>query len=209
VSQALEAFKLAHDASNTALMLSNLARVARQQAALPLPLGVEAAAAEVAVQRSTPLQLYREAQQLCRVAADALGRREAQSWVWNVVQMELATCQLAEGLYRRQSAAMACVEDQVLAAMGVQAQPPGEEGMSPAARNTATAVELLTRALHTFQAVGNGAASQLAVAHFHLGHALSDAAEAEGDDAEAVAGRRHRSLKITLPVRALLSRLGV
>jgi hypothetical protein len=54
--------------------------------------------------------------------------------------------------------------------------------------------------------VGNVAASQLAVAHFHLGHALCDVAEAgaEGGDgrAEAVAGRRHRSLKITLPVRS-------
>ena len=64
--------------------------------------------------------------------------------------------------------------------------------------NRAEAINLLTRSLQLFQAVGNVAVSQLAVAHYHLGHALSQQL-LEGP----IDMRRRGSPRVTLAIRHL------
>ncbi|KAK3284544.1 hypothetical protein CYMTET_7815 [Cymbomonas tetramitiformis] len=189
--EAIAAFEAAGDGENVALLLSNLAKLARQRAAISSPLhphpslslsGIAAAAGV------TPpvVQQYVEAANLCRAGLEVLGRKENQEWVWNAVQMELASCHLAEGVFRLQRR--------------------GAE-VEEAEAEAEVAVDLLTRALQTFTAVGNAAASQVAIAHFHLGHALSDRAlreeEALQGSLSAHVARKRRPPKVMLPMRHL------
>jgi len=157
---AASTFDAAGDAANAALVRRNLAHAYRQRALLALPRDDCASRAD-----DWRLAEYAAAADACRAAARGLRRREAQPDVWDVVQAELAQALLAEGVLRLRTA--------------------GDDGPEHAA-----AVAALTTAAQSLSALGTRAAADAAVAHYHLGDALtrpllSRAAASRGDRAAA------------------------
>lgn len=149
---AASAFDAAGDAANAALVRRNLAHAHRQRALLALPRHPECCADATAWR----LAEYASAAEACRAAARGLRRRDAQPDVWDVVQLELAQCQLAEGVLRLSTLSS-----------GDAPAPDGD------AAQHAAAVAALTAAAQALGALGPRAAADAAVAHYHLGECLS------------------------------------
>lgn len=149
---AASAFDAAGDAANAALVRRNLAHAHRQRALLALPRHADCGADATAWR----LAEYASAAEACRAAARGLRRRDAQPDVWDVVQLELSQCQLAEGVLRLSTLSS-----------GDGPAPDGD------AAQHAAAVAALTAAAQALGALGPRAASDAAVAHYHLGECLS------------------------------------